>query len=66
MFYNPVTNEWVAKLADFGSAQAFNKQSPIKGTLAYMAPECFQGGEIIGGSCKYPSTILPNLDHQDC
>jgi DNA-binding LacI/PurR family transcriptional regulator len=53
----------VTRVLDFGIAKAVGRatttrEGQIKGKLAYMAPECFQGGEVNRRSDIYASAVV--------
>jgi serine/threonine-protein kinase len=53
----------VARVLDFGIAKAIGRatttrEGQIKGKIAYMAPECFQGGDVHRGADLYSAAVV--------
>src|SRR5208282_5185293 len=53
----------VARVLDFGIAKAVGRatatrQGQIKGKIAYMAPECFKGGEVSRSADIYSAAVV--------
>lgn len=53
----------VARVLDFGIAKALGRatatrEGQIKGKIAYMAPECFQSGEVIRNADIYSAAVV--------